>query len=392
METVSRQTCEFPFSRSLFLYLSSFFSALTHPQICIGERTRMGVNLSTIVPEASKADIRTVHLLQVARYYTIATVAVGVWDCIVCFPKEYYQIWKSPNSMFKYLYITCRYGGLLALSFILTAFTSNWTFERCSRVAPLLPGLGLISTLSSDALLSIRTIALWEKNKYVTYGLVGLLLMDTGCLIASSVNFVALQLPPGGTGCYATGAAGGRSLAILYWSVPLAVSALVFWLTMHRALIYWRRGGGGINPLLKIIIRDQTMYFAVIFAFNLLNVIFYSQNEVGLQPLNSPFAVMITSILSCRLVLNLKGERGRKTLITIPGGAEIPHVVHLQTYHQFNAQENRGEGANVVRDLESGERDTGNGRRILDKIKAGARIQIPGTVYVRTEKVISESV
>lgn len=77
-------------------------------------------------------------------------------------------------------------------------------------------------------------------------------------------------------------------------------------------------------------------------------------------------------------------------MITIPGGAEIPHVVHLQTYHQFNAQENRGEGANVVRDLESGERDTGNGRRILDKIKAGARIQIPGTVYVRTEKVISE--
>ncbi|KAJ8090173.1 hypothetical protein PM082_018760 [Marasmius tenuissimus] len=108
-------------------------------------------------------------------------------------------------------------------------------------------------------------------------------------------------LPPGFVGCVPSPKPGtGIRLSSIYIAA-LVFDATIFALTLGRAIYY--RLSGSLIPLITLVIRDGTLYFAVIFAVNLANVFLLSPD---LSAINAPFASMITATLVARLMLNLR--------------------------------------------------------------------------------------
>ncbi|KAM0748665.1 hypothetical protein T439DRAFT_327930 [Meredithblackwellia eburnea MCA 4105] len=286
-------------------------------------------------------------------------MSIGVWEWVVCLPKEFELIWRGDISYVNALYLIC-----------LLAFMSNWTFRTCSKLAPLLPGLSLVSTISAELILAIRVVALWGRNRIVT-GVTGALLSaEIGVMIAATTKYVALELPPGGSGCFATGTPGGRSLVILYWVLPCVFDAVVFGLTMWKAWQYTRSIGGG-TPLLSVVIRDGTLIFFIIFLSNVVNVAFYAQTNTGIQPINSPFTVIITSMMACRLVLNLKSS-GTRFL------SEHSHHEHANLKHHPTCNRDT---------LRHGRRGHPDDDMEMQR-SAQSRHEAPKVIYVQTDQVI----
>lgn len=67
----------------------------------------------------------------------------------------------------------------------------------------------------------------------------------------------------------------------------------------------------GRNRLLNVILRDQVLYFFLVFSACIISGVLMSANSSYLQSLNNPPAITISSIGATRIVLSLKGEGDR---------------------------------------------------------------------------------
>ncbi|KAL0568794.1 hypothetical protein V5O48_013191, partial [Marasmius crinis-equi] len=149
-------------------------------------------------------------------------------------------------------------------------------------------------------------------------------------------------LPPGFIGCVPSSKAGtGLRLSCIYIAA-LAFDATIFLLTLGRAIYY--HFTHSLVPLLTLVIRDGTLYFAVIFVVNLANVFLLSLAPVDLSALNAPFASMITATLVARLMLNLRRaaddvqeSRDTKTSLTFMGPNPNSGAGELSAFHVASA-------------------------------------------------------
>ncbi|KAG6872365.1 hypothetical protein C0995_010284 [Termitomyces sp. Mi166 len=141
---------------------------------------------------------------------------------------------------------------------------------------------------------------------------------------------VPAELPPGFIGCIPNPKTGtGIRLSSLYIAA-LVFDATIFVLTLGRAIYY--RFTGSVIPLATLIIRDGTLYFAVIFIVNLTNVFLLSAD---LSAINAPFATMITAILVARLMLNLRAAADTKVICS-SGQSPFPKP-SIRTMSNFQA-------------------------------------------------------
>jgi len=89
----------------------------------------------------------------------------------------------------------------------------------------------------------------------------------------------------------------------------LDINHSVLSLTAWKTIEYWRKEFK--TPLVRLIWRDGLVYFAVIFSMNLANVIIFSEVQRSLRPINLKPTDMLTVIMSCRLILNLRSMSSR---------------------------------------------------------------------------------
>lgn len=110
-----------------------------------------------------------------------------------------------------------------------------------------------------------------------------------------------------------------------FWAAPLVTDTCIFTLTLLR-LIKYRRGNVKI-PLMEQIFRDGVLYFFLIFCGNLLNAILFwvrfamayttpvlltcapQTAPDDLTALGASFTHVMTSLMVCRLQLNLRKAR-----------------------------------------------------------------------------------
>jgi len=94
----------------------------------------------------------------------------------------------------------------------------------------------------------------------------------------------------------------------VYWIGQLFFPTLVFGMTVGR-IFSLRRRGLTKGSITDVLLRDGVVYFAVIFVANLANVITFVAASQGIQQINAPFSEMITAVMICRLILNLRSDR-----------------------------------------------------------------------------------
>ncbi|KAJ8078145.1 hypothetical protein PM082_000351 [Marasmius tenuissimus] len=264
-----------------------------------------------LLAEPTATGLWLIHVLQV---YTSCMVTLAVWDWISCLKMEWHRIWKREWSLIKFLYIWTRYYGLICFSINLWLFNADITVERCKTLHYLIALTCMWTTIGSEMILAVRTYAFLGKKLWIAVGLGVALLGEIAFLLYVGIAAVFQSpLPFGDVGPCTASDAPGKHVVMGFWLCPVVFDLICTALTVGKALQLKHMGVK--SDILKIFLREGLLYFVAVAAINILNAAFMFQSEINIQNINSFLALILSQILCCRLVLNLRkeGQQGYTT-------------------------------------------------------------------------------
>ncbi|CAD6586170.1 MAG: hypothetical protein CYPHOPRED_003436 [Cyphobasidiales sp. Tagirdzhanova-0007] len=241
------------------------------------------------------------ELLHITQVYAAAMMAVIIWDWLVSLGEEYRSIWKTEWNLVKVLYLISRYWTLGALSFSLWAFTATFEHDACVKVIHWIPATCAVITLSTECILAVRTYALWGRPRWLL-GVVSLcLLVELAFMIWGSA-IIEPVFPAGVLGpCVPTSSAWPN---YLYFLSPFVVDVIFTGLCFYKAIQIAKVGQ--VTEILKLFLRDGSMYFVIVSLANVVQTGFFIQPHTGMKVINAFAALGLSSMMCCRLVLSLK--------------------------------------------------------------------------------------
>lgn len=100
-----------------------------------------------------------------------------------------------------------------------------------------------------------------------------------------------------------------RTVASKYakaWGGLLAFDILIFALTVYKSLVLRIRSG---SSLLTLILRDGSMYFGVMAACNVANILTYMYGGIFTRGIGTTFVNNLSSVMMTRLMLNMRDPK-----------------------------------------------------------------------------------
>ncbi|KAI5116272.1 hypothetical protein M0805_002618 [Coniferiporia weirii] len=249
---------------------------------------------------------------QVQLFARASASTLLAYDILITMDKEVKYFWKTPFTPISFLYFLNRYTGLLeALVDVRCGFVS-WFFQISSW----------ISILAVDVILLIRVLALYERSQKLTMCLSSLLVVEAAVMLWCLVR---IQLDIGIDISIRTSFAGignatecgisvdmPRLMFVLYWIPPTVFELVLLVLSVRKGAEFWRETAG-LNgfKLIRVLIRDQVVYFALILACGVANVILIYVDE-GVMTAGTIFTnATAPCILGSRILVNLREAAGR---------------------------------------------------------------------------------
>ncbi|TFY70477.1 hypothetical protein EVG20_g2506 [Dentipellis fragilis] len=283
--------------------------------------------VNVLVPSGNygtPATVENLHQILIGKYFFLGTLTMLLYDHILTLPAEVQTVWKKKKTYVLCLFlfvgpfygVIVRYYALFAVIIVAFGFFSTeMTRERCAHWMLFLPlGVTVPLMLFPGILMLIRVYALYNRNKVVLFGLSTILLAQTiagiwqysvsgGTPAPDPIDnyefHFCIYLPPKKLG----------RTASMYVFMELGYDTLIFFLTLGRtSYMFWRHQGRGPSSrsLLDNLIRDGAFYFAVIFSINLTWVVMILYAPTGLRAISSIPSACITTVMICRITLNLR--------------------------------------------------------------------------------------
>ncbi|KAF8582934.1 hypothetical protein K439DRAFT_1617857 [Ramaria rubella] len=249
----------------------------------------------------------------IQTYAIIGSIALLLYDHVLTFEDEVEQIWKRQQSALTIVWLLVRY--FTPASLVVEAFIRIypfWSLASCNAIALLnIPAVSLI--LTTLLILIIRTYALYERDTRVLVCLGSLLIVEMSLM---GLNMY-LRYVSGGTildyavDCLVTPI--GRQIlpffiSAAYWAGPLLQDIAIFIFTLRKSKQHIRRTDGS---LFNLLVRDGILYFAIICVTHVVNFFFFLLAPVPLKPFGGSITRALTSLLVCRIVLNLRECSGQ---------------------------------------------------------------------------------
>lgn len=271
------------------------------------------------------------HFIFVTQVYFCSMYTVVLWDWIISLPREWQYIWKTSWTPVKVAYLFCRYWVITVVPYLLYAFVNNHSLETCQRIYKIPVALAMWNQVGSESVLLIRTYAFFNRNKLVLAGL----LCALGGMVAYQLYVDTSQMlvlpfvtPPFDRGpCFPMSKPHSAHL-LGFFIAPLGFDTIVTFMTVFKAFYVRRRNGGPSSRLIQTFLREGVFYYLLISIANLVNGIFYLQPRQAISAINIPLSVMLSPVLACRLILDLR-QRGSETVTHSDG-------------HAFNSNGSRG--------------------------------------------------
>ncbi|KAJ6574627.1 hypothetical protein B0H19DRAFT_606177 [Mycena capillaripes] len=211
--------------------------------------------------------------LQLVKYFAAASLTLQGYDWLICLDQEVKTIWSSPWRGAKILYLLSRYIPFVNLSCALYYYVayepSVLTCRRVDAVATWFTAFGICV---SEAMLVMRTYAIYDSSKKILIFLLVMLALLVGAALPTTEIFIrSLQYgqPPIGTinGCYPV--AGSEIIFVAFIAI-LLFETIIIVLTVYSGLKQYRQGS---SPLVKTLYRDSLFFFLCIFSITLANVV-----------------------------------------------------------------------------------------------------------------------
>ncbi|KAJ3519650.1 hypothetical protein NMY22_g13104 [Coprinellus aureogranulatus] len=272
------------------------------------------MDLRSLVPREDDALARAARRLMAAKMYSLASVVMIYYDLFLTFGDELELIWFQPKyNIMTWLWALNRYVLPLGYIVIVASFHMRWDDDVCDKYVLYPEAMKIVATAAIGVIFILRVRAIFGRDKYVTALVWVLLAAELALKIWAFTDGVRLELPDGELPLH-----GSPSSFLNYIADRTGYpnsDTVVFGLTLYKTLRIYHVQLGKRRPmsLFVLIVRDGIIYFGVIFAANLANVLVFMLAEDGIKSINASFSTLITSLMVSRLILNLKIEGKAKT-------------------------------------------------------------------------------
>ncbi|KZP23278.1 hypothetical protein FIBSPDRAFT_1042991 [Athelia psychrophila] len=263
-------------------------------------------------------------------YYTsLVSFVILCYDYSLTFADEVERFWNRKNFTWASLfYFINRY--LVLLGNIPVLFVTFWETNSLSNKTLVILGLVpscarnstntlhrllaynqlflLLSQLVIAILLIMRIYAMYNRSRWiiVVFAVIAVTAIALGCWASLGSPTPTSGIEFYYAGCnIPTGQRQADRLAVV-WMTQLGLDALVFFLIVYKSFLL-RRSRSKI--LISVLLRDGTLYFAIMTAANLANIV----TILIASPLTKGAATFFTNVISAtmmsRLMLNLRDPR-----------------------------------------------------------------------------------
>ncbi|KAI5120571.1 hypothetical protein M0805_002521 [Coniferiporia weirii] len=227
-------------------------------------------------------------------YVTAVCATTVLFDYCLTFGDEVRQMWPTRLSVPKVLFMVDRY---VVLPMLVCVFYLRWLVVCIT-----------VTNAAVEGILLSRVIALYQDNKPVIaiasflyaagiITLIGLTIMDyVGEAVHIVQDFSALP------GCYA---ASVPSIIAGYWITSTVIESTFFALVVWR-LVGWSRDNVRVPEALRLMARDSTVYFALIFALLIVNLFVFEYAPPFLSSIFVTPANTAGCIGGARMLMNLR--------------------------------------------------------------------------------------
>ncbi|KAI0784734.1 hypothetical protein C8Q75DRAFT_778697 [Abortiporus biennis] len=259
------------------------------------------------MPDSLKVAQQFIFVTQV---HFCAMYAVAIWDWVVCLPREWRFIWKTPWTTVKVSYIFCRYWVIAVIPYLLWAFCTDHDLEECEKIFQIPVGLAMWNQVSAEVILLIRTYAFFGRNVYM----LALLIAALSGVVAYQLYVVVSRItlfPFLGSSfgpCLPMSKPHSGAHLLGFFIAPLMYDTIVTAATVGKAVTIRRQSGGHSGKLLQTFLREGIFYYILISMTNLVNGIFYLQPRQAISAICIPLSVMLSPVLACRLILDLRAR------------------------------------------------------------------------------------
>jgi hypothetical protein len=267
--------------------------------------------------------VSSAYRLQTVNYVNIISITILVYDTSLALSSEIEFIWKSKWSIVKLLYLFSRYPTFADVSLSVYGVLGSVRVEDCWTINAAATWMVTIGIAVAEAILVFRTTALWGNSKKILWGLSSLLAVRTTLDIHSDSSFSVIQqaivvmcmvfayiylhsstaIPPPFPSVSACNVGGGNPIIIFNFIFLIIFEIVVLSLTTFR---WFKQFKGSNNPLIATLYRDGILFFVCLALISLANVLVLSLGPVEYQGLITPLQRVMHSVLSCRILLNVR--------------------------------------------------------------------------------------
>ncbi|KAL4073434.1 hypothetical protein J3A83DRAFT_4411168 [Scleroderma citrinum] len=252
---------------------------------------------------------------------TAAVFTLVLYDYILTVSREIELFWRRPKRSWAFVFFVAnRYitilGQIIQVIYTFLSPTIRSYYTRCDSLLLMIQVVMFVVQLIGGAIMTMRVYALYHNSRPVLIFLLALMFVASiiGCWAIFSNGFTpsgltVLSVPQlqstGGVGC-SSGAYLSSEQAVYMaaaWSGQLAFDVVVFLLTLVRSLRIRKEGS---RSIVDILLRDGSLYFAVMCGANVVNIIVLLIATNSVKAVACTFVNVISSTLVSRLMLNLR--------------------------------------------------------------------------------------
>ncbi|EIW76333.1 hypothetical protein CONPUDRAFT_139724 [Coniophora puteana RWD-64-598 SS2] len=203
-------------------------------------------------------------------------------------------------SFSRMVFTIARYTPFVGTAFtLISAFLMSNNEGLCEGAAIADNSIHIASIVAAECLIVVRVHALWERNKFVLFGLtaLGVALGAVVCVLLFSHVELPGTVDDYNPCIFAASAAGGYT----YSALLIFEYALLFLIVLRRHM-----DRSNMCAFQRKLYRDGIIYMASVLAITSTNVVVsFKVTESYSEVLNAPQVVM-HSVLSCRILFRMK--------------------------------------------------------------------------------------
>ncbi|KAL5500886.1 hypothetical protein ACEPAH_9273 [Sanghuangporus vaninii] len=196
--------------------------------------------------------------INLGMYIQAATVTVLIYDAIITIDKEARYFWRIPRKTVDFVYFVNRYVGIFTAASSLYYWTIIILMDYILMVR-------VLALFSQDTILSIVLKTSLVLEAAFKFGLVIYLTQLSHVVIgefAKNLTFCGQDsLPP-------------WQWTMINWIIPMVDGSILMILALYKAADYWKISAGFKHfTLVKVLLRDQVLYFALAISCSVINII-----------------------------------------------------------------------------------------------------------------------